>query len=295
MPGVELCAVIDNDVLRAEQVATQYSARALYDARDVLDEVEAVTIAVPTEAHARVAMPLLEAGISALVEKPIASSVADADRMIAVAERSGAILGVGHSERFNPAVLAAMPLLTRPRFIEVHRLGVFPQRSLDVDVVLDVMIHDLDLVLSMVPSDVVSVEAVGVPVLTGRVDIANARVRFANGCIANLTASRISRDRIRKIRVFQAAGYLSLDCAAPSVQCWQLQRSNNSAPAVQQIEVPVAVNEPLRLELTDFVAAVRDRRSPAVTGRDGRRALALAAQIVALAADESTAAVAGMR
>src|SRR5213075_3173473 len=163
----------------------------------------------------------------------------------------------GHTERFNPAVEAARPLITDPRFIEVHRLGTFPERSLDIDVVFDLMIHDLDVMLSIVNSEVASLEAVGVPVLTNRVDIANARMRFANGCIANLTASRISRDRVRKIRFFQPAAYLSIDYAAQKVEVWRLTKNDGAMPSIQGGELPVTTEEPLKRELADFIAAVR--------------------------------------
>ena len=241
--------------------------------------VDAVTVAVPTEAHANVALPFLEAGVSALVEKPMARSLAEADAMIAAAAKTGAVLAVGHTERFNPAVAAARPLLIDPRFIEVHRLGTFPERSLDIDVVFDLMIHDLDVVLSLVKSEVEAIEAVGVPVLTPRVDIANARLRFANGCIANLTASRISRDRMRKIRFFQPATYLSIDYAAQKIEMWRLTKGAGPMPSIQGGDVPVENEEPLKRELADFVEAVTTRRAPGVPGAEGRRALALAQQI----------------
>jgi predicted dehydrogenase len=186
---------------------------------------------------------------------------------------------VGQTERYNPAVAAVMPLVTAPRFIEVHRLGVFPDRSLDIDVIFDLMIHDLDLIASMVGSDVSSVEAVGVPVLTPKFDIANARLRFSSGCIANLTASRISRDRVRKIRFFQPDSYISIDYAAQEVEGWRLVRHDGARPAIEGGALPVQKDEPLRLELADFVGAVRDRRPPLVTGEAGRAALALATRI----------------
>jgi predicted dehydrogenase len=209
----------------------------------------------------------------------MARSVADADDMIDAAAASSAILAVGHTERFNPALAVARPLLTDPRFIEVHRLGTFPERSLDIDVVFDLMIHDLDVVLSLVSSDVESIDAVGVPVLTGKVDIANARLRFANGCIANLTASRISRDRVRKIRFFQPEMYLSIDYAAQTVDAWRLQKSEGIAPSIDGGQLTVANEEPLKRELADFVDAVVARRAPRVTGEAGRRALAVAQAI----------------
>jgi len=246
----------------------------------VLGQVDAVTLAVPTETHCAIAVPLLQAGIPVLVEKPIARSLAEADAMISATAKADVCLAVGHTERFNPAVEAARPLLADPRFVEVHRLGTFPERSLDIDVVFDLMIHDLDVVLSIVKSDVESIDAVGVPVLTGRVDIANARLRFANGCIANLTASRISRDRIRKIRFFQPSAYLSIDYAAQKVDLWRLKQSDAGPPSIEGGEVPVVTSEPLLRELTDFVDAIRDRRPPLVTGDSGRRALA-AAQAIA--------------
>src|SRR5689334_16657603 len=207
IPGVTLTAVVDTIPDRAVAAAEPAKARALTDFREVIDDVDAVTIAVPTEQHRDVAMPFLERGVAVLVEKPIARSLVEAQELLAAARASGAILAVGHTERYNPAVAAVLPLVTRPRFIEVHRLGAFPDRSLDIDVVFDLMIHDLDVILSMVKSEVAAVDAVGVPVLTSRYDIANARLRFADGCIANVTASRISRERVRKIRFFQADAY----------------------------------------------------------------------------------------
>jgi predicted dehydrogenase len=279
MSGVELVAVVDTNRPRADEIAAASRTRALYDARDLAGQVDAVTIAVPTEKHLEVALPFLSTGVPALVEKPMARSLAEADAMIAAASKSGVPLAVGHTERFNPAVETARPLLSHPRFIEVHRLGTFPERSLDIDVVFDLMIHDLDVVLSLVDAEVASIEAVGVPVLTGRVDIANARLRFANGCIANVTASRISRDRVRKIRFFQPMAYLSIDYAAQKVEMWKLVKGQGVLPSIQGGEVSVTNEEPLQRELADFVDAVVARRAPAVDGTQGRRALALAQRI----------------
>jgi predicted dehydrogenase len=242
--------------------------------------LDAVTVAVPTEAHVSVAIGLIERGAHVLVEKPLARSVAEADTLIAAAAARQVHLAVGHTERFNPAVTAARAHLTQPRFIEAHRLGTFPERSLDIDVVFDLMIHDLDLLLSIVGEPVVSVEAVGVPVLTPRIDIANVRLRFAGGCIANLTASRISRDRVRKIRFFQPQSYLSIDYAAQDVEHWTLGPGPAGTPAITGGKLDVPRDEPLKCELEDFVMAVRDKRAPAVTGDQGRAALALAAEIV---------------
>ena len=249
-------------------------APALADFRDVLDAVDAVSIAVPTELHRDIALPFLQTGVSALVEKPIARSLGEADELVAAARASGAALGVGHTERYNPAVAAVLPLVTSPRFIEVHRLGAFPDRSLDIDVVFDLMIHDLDIILALVRSEVASIEAVGVPVLTSKYDIANARLRFASGCIANVTASRISKERVRKIRFFQPDAYISIDYAAQEVEGWRLVRGDGTRPSIQGGALPVERDEPLRREIADFVrrgadlfvAARRRRRGPARAG-----------------------------
>jgi predicted dehydrogenase len=282
---------VDTNRGRAEAIAAAHRTKPLFDARDLAGQVDAVSIAVPTELHRDIALPFLNGGVPVLVEKPMARSLAEADEMIAAAATSGAALAVGQTERFNPAVEAARPLLHDPRFIEVHRLGTFPERSLDIDVVFDLMIHDLDVVLSLVHAGVESIEAVGVPVLTGRVDIANARLRFANGCIANLTASRISRDRVRKIRFFQPAAYVSIDYAAQKVEVWRLTKSDGAMPSIQGGELPVTSQEPLLRELADFVDAVRTRRAPLVDGAQGRRALELATRIT----DKMAAASDGIR
>jgi predicted dehydrogenase len=279
LPDVQLVAVVDTNRPRADEVARTHHTEPAYDARDLIGHVDAVTIAVPTEQHAAIARPFLESGVPALVEKPLARSLAEADAMIAAAATANVALAVGHTERFNPAVDAARPLLANPRFIEVHRLGTFPERSLDIDVVFDLMIHDLDVVLSLVASDVVSIDAVGVPVLTGRVDIANVRLRFADGCIANFTASRISRDRVRKIRFFQPSAYLSIDYAAQKVEHYRLVTGNGPMPSIEGGDLAVTNEEPLRRELADFVEAIRQKRPPRVDGPQGRRALALAQQI----------------
>jgi predicted dehydrogenase len=240
--------------------------------------VNAVTVAVPTVAHLDVALPFLQAGVATLIEKPIAPSVADADRLVETAERGGAMLATGHTERFNPAVAAALPIISEPRFIEIHRLGTFPERSLDIDVIFDLMIHDLDLLLSVVRSEVTGIEAVGVNVLTPKADIANARLRFASGCIANVTASRISRERVRKARFFQNDAYVSIDYASQELEVFRLVK-NGSRPIIHGGKVEVVSDEPLRRELADFVEAVRTARPPGVTGRDGRVALQLATRV----------------
>ncbi len=279
LEGVRLVAVVDKVRERAEQAAAATGAQVFTDSRELSVEIDAITVAVPTELHREIALPFLERGVAVLVEKPMARSLAEADDMIAAARASGAPLAVGHTERYNPAVAAVLPLVTSPRFIEVHRLGVFPDRSLDIDVVFDLMIHDLDIILSMVRSEVASVEAVGVPVLTPKYDIANARLRFASGCIANVTASRISRDRVRKIRFFQPDAYLSIDYAAQEVEGWRLVRRSGERPSIEGGPIPVERDEPLKRELADFARAARERTPPLVDGDAGRRALALATKI----------------
>ena len=224
---------------------------------------------MPTELHAEIAVPFLERGTPVLVEKPMSRTLADADRMIAAAAAGGAVLAVGHTERHNPAVAIALRLVTAPRFIEVHRLSAFPDRSLDIDVVFDLMIHDLDVILAIVGPEVVSIEAVGVPVLTPKYDIANVRLRFASGCIANITASRISKDRVRKIRFFQPDAYLSVDYASQEVEGYRLVRKE-PRPDIQGGTIPVERDEPLRRELADFVRAVRERQATAAGGRRRR-------------------------
>jgi predicted dehydrogenase len=278
MDGVELVGVVDTKPGRAEEIGAKYGVPVFRDAADVVALADAVTIAVPTESHVEVALPFLERGTAVLMEKPLASSLAEADRLIAAAARHGGLLAAGHTERFNPAVAAAMPLVSAPRFVEVHRLGTFPERSLDIDVIFDLMIHDLDLLLAAVGSEVASVEAVGVNVLTPRVDIANARLRFGSGCIANLTASRISRERVRKARFFQHDSYVSIDFASQEVEVYRLLRGSGR-PTIDGGKLPIPQEEPLRRELADFVEAVRTGRPPGVTARAGRDALALATRI----------------
>ncbi len=279
LPDVSLVAAVDLRDGRAASAVAGTPAEALTDYRGLFGRVEAVTVAVPTAAHLEVAGAFLERGIHVLVEKPMAPSLADADAMLRLAERSGAVLAVGHVERFNPAVEAAMPVLQAPRFIEVHRLSGFPERSLDVDVIFDVMIHDLDIISAVDRSEVLAVDAIGVPVLSAKVDIANARIRFASGCVANITASRISRDKIRKVRCFQPDMYVSIDYADQELEVWRLAHDAAGRPAITGGPVEIAREEPLRRELVDFVSAVRDGRPPHVTGTDGRRALALATRV----------------
>jgi predicted dehydrogenase len=278
LEGARLVGVVDAKPDRAREIAAAFGTEAVASVGDLVGRVDAVSVAVPTEAHLQVALPFLERGIPVLVEKPLARDVREADRMIAAAARAGVVLAVGHTERHNPAVALASTHLAGPRFVEVHRLGTFPERSLDIDVVFDLMIHDLDIVLSLVRSEVSAVEAVGVPVLTGLVDIANARLRFENGCIANITASRISRERVRKIRFFQPNAYLSIDYAAQEVEMYRLVPAEGR-PVIEGGKLDVAHEEPLRREIADFLGAVREGRRPLVDGEDGRRAIVLAQRI----------------
>ncbi len=288
LPGVSLVGVVDTDAARAAEIARAHGTEAIARADDLVGRVDAVSIAVPTEAHAAVALPLMAAGVHVLVEKPMTRSLDEADQLLDAARRAGVVLAVGHIEHFNPAVEAARPHLHEPRFIEVHRLGTFPERSLDIDVVFDLMIHDIGLVLDLVRSEVVGIEAVGVPVLTPRVDIANARLKFANGCIANLTASRISREQVRKIRFFQRSTYLSIDYKAQEAEIWRLVSQEGAMPKIDGGKLDVQRDEPLRRELEDFVNAVREHRPPGVTGEQGRAALVLANEIVSRVRESQT-------
>ena len=279
MPDVELVGVADLVLERAQAAVGQSGAEALTDFRALLGRIDAVVVAVPTVNHVEIARPFLESGVAVLVEKPMTSTVAEARTMIYLARASGAVLAVGHTERFNPAVAAALPSLQTPRFIEVHRLSGFPERSLDIDVIFDVMIHDLDIILAVDQSGIVSVEAVGIPVLTSKIDICNARLRLASGCVANVTASRISRDKVRKVRFFQQDMYVSIDYGSQELEAWRLRRRDGERPAIEGGAIEVAKDEPLKRELEDFVAAVRTKRAPGVSGEDGLRALTLATRV----------------
>ena len=279
-PGVSLVGVVDTNQARAGEIAQAHGTTAYAAWTEIAGGLDAAVVATPTETHHAIAGPLLDRGVHVLVEKPMTRTLDEADALIAAARARGVVFGVGHIEHFNPAVAAARQHIANPGFIEVHRLGTFPDRSLDIDVVFDLMIHDLGLVLELVASEVVGIEAVGVPVLTPRVDIANARLKFANGCIANLTASRISREQVRKIRFFQPNAYLSVDYKAQEVEVWRLVPAAGGVPAIDGGKLEVLRDEPLKRELDDFVDAVRERRAPGVPGARGRDALALAASIV---------------
>ena len=278
MKGVSLVGVADINDKRASEVAVQYGIKSFLDIREIFDHVDAVVVAVPTSAHVEVALPFLEHGVDVLVEKPITASLLEADQLLSASRDLDVLLGVGHTERFNPAIAVASPLIIKPRFVEVHRLGVFQERSLDINVIYDLMIHDLDVLLALVSSEVVSVEAVGVAVLSKNTDIANARIRFNSGCIANVTASRISRDRVRKIRFFQEDSYVSIDYAAQQVEAYTVLPKEGRS-VIKGGSLDTKNEEPLVRELRDFVEAVQMRRPPLVSGLSGRNALDLATKI----------------
>jgi predicted dehydrogenase len=280
LPDVQLVGVHDVTAARAQEVAGRHGTRAFDDIRALLAEVDAVSVAVPTIDHHRIGLAALTAGKDVLLEKPMATTLAEADDLIRVAAERRVLLQVGHIERFNPAVAVLATHAVQPRFIEVHRLASFSPRSLDIDVVLDLMIHDLDIVLSLDGSEPVQVDAVGVPVLTARADIANARLRFASGLIANLTASRVSAEKVRKFRVFSPRTYVSLDLAARSASVHRLVGTEGRPEiAIERTSAPD--EEPLARQLAAFVSCVGDRSAPLVSGADGRRALALAHTILA--------------
>jgi predicted dehydrogenase len=280
LAGCQLVGVVDVDAARASAIAGTYGARAVPELEDLIPEIDAASVAVPTLAHRDVTARLLQAGIHVLVEKPIAASLRQAGEMVALAAERNLVLAVGHTERHNPAVEALLSLARDPRFIEVHRLGAFSPRSLDIDVVLDLMIHDIDVVATLVADEVVSVDAVGVPVLTPRVDIANARLRFSRGCVANITASRVSQDKVRKLRVFESDRYVSLDYQTQEAVSYRVVPGDGPRPDIRREELPVKRDEPLRRELQDFLESVRTGSRPRVTGEEGLRALDLALRVV---------------
>ena len=289
-PSVKLAAIVDSDLDRAEAIAHEYNAHA-YASIDQLiqnEKIHAASVAVPTVHHLAVATKLMEAGIDVLIEKPLAATLEEADTLVALAQRLGRIGQVGHLERFNPAVRATLPLITHPMFFEVHRLSVFTPRSLDVDVVLDLMIHDLDVVLAFVNSPVKEIRAVGLPILSGKVDIANVRMEFNSGCVANLTASRVSTERVRKLRFFQPGQYISIDYGRQDVIVFSVGGAGSPAsvpsvnPQISMGKPAVTAEEPLHAELKSFLDCVRQRSQPLVSLAEGRRALAVALEIVAV-------------
>jgi predicted dehydrogenase len=281
MEGVELVGVVDTNTERAAAVAAEFKTSVIRDFESLSREkIDAVSLAVPTKDHSRIGCRLLDAGMDVLVEKPMASSLGEADGLIATAERKNRILQIGHLERFNPAVTAALKIVSKPMFFEVHRLGVFTPRSLDIDVVYDVMIHDLDILLALVGAPVVDLKAVGIPVITDKVDIAQARIEFSTGTVANVTASRVSTERVRKMRFFQAHEYFSLDFTRQDLLRVRVQPGAQQ-PQIDFEKVPTALEEPLRAELGAFARSVRNRRPPRVDGAAGRAALELADRVMA--------------
>jgi len=277
--GAELVGLYDARAERCRQVATELGVRAFRGLQEALDSVRAVSVVIPTTDHAAVALEAFDRGVDVLLEKPITRTVEEADDLIQRAQAQGRILQVGHVERFNPGVVAAKAVTRNPLFFEIHRLGVFSARSLDVDVVFDLMIHDLDLILWMVDAPVSDVRAVGLPVLSDKVDIANARVEFENGTVANLTASRASTEKVRKFRYFQPHEYISIDFSRRDALMINVDRSDsNPQMGFRKLETKPA--EPLRAELEAFVDCVRTRRAPLVGGREGRDALVLAERVM---------------
>jgi predicted dehydrogenase len=286
LPDAELVGIFDINPDRAAHVAKELGTRAVPSLETLLGGIEAASVVVPTSHHTEVGVAVLERGIHALVEKPLADTVAGAERLVAAAERAGVTLQVGHVERFNRAVRAALPHLEAPRFLQSERLAPFSPRGTDVAVILDLMIHDLDLVLELVRSPVADVRAAGVAILTPHVDIANARVEFANGAVALITASRVSRERTRRLRIFQPTGYFSLDLAAGGGHFyrlkpeWQALKAQKIEDVVEHLRLEAPEAEPLKLELQSFLAAVRGESEVVVSGAAGAQALALALRVV---------------
>jgi predicted dehydrogenase len=295
--SVRLVGVVDPDTARADAVAREFDCKAFGSIEQMLtthSEVQAASVAVPTVLHLKVARTLMEAGVDVLIEKPVATTLAEADELLAVAADNKRVAQVGHLERFNPAVRATLPLINKPMFFEVHRLSEFSPRALDVDVVLDLMIHDLDIVLTFVKSEVKEIRAVGLPILSGKVDIANVRVEFESGCVANFTASRVSTERVRKLRFFQAGQYISIDYGRQDVLVFSVGGAAHSFakdanewgtrpsvnPQIQVAKPAITAEEPLLAEIRAFLDAVRSRTRPVVALEDGRRALALGLEIL---------------
>jgi predicted dehydrogenase len=298
--SVRLVGVVDPDTARADAMAREFGCKAFGSVEQMLGtrtELQAASVAVPTVLHLEVARSLMEAGVDVLIEKPVSATLGEADELLRLASAHKRVAQVGHLERFNPAVRATLPLINRPMFFEVHRLSVFSPRALDVDVVLDLMIHDLDVVLTFVKSGVKEIRAVGLPILSDKVDIANVRIEFESGCVANFTASRVSTERVRKLRFFQAGQYISIDYGRQDVLVfsvggavgashafrkdandWGTQPSVN--PQIQMAKPPVTAEEPLLAEINAFLQSVRDRSRPVVALEDGRKALALGLAIL---------------
>ncbi|HHO75755.1 MAG TPA: Gfo/Idh/MocA family oxidoreductase [Deltaproteobacteria bacterium] len=277
MNDVDLVGVIDISKTRAQEIAAEVGSLAYTDISSLIDGLDAVSIAVPTSSHSEVSVPLLEKGIHVLLEKPISAHIHEAQQIIEAAKRGNAILQIGHLERFNPALLKLSDDIRQPMFIEGHRISPFKERGIDVDVLLDIMIHDIDIILSLVKSPIASVEAVGVPVLTNDVDIANARIRFESGCIANITASRVSADVMRKIRIFQSNSYISIDFAKASVDIFTL----NQEKQIQHSRLTMNESDALAAEIRSFIDCIHTGSAVLVDGPAGLRAIEVAHAIKA--------------
>jgi predicted dehydrogenase len=280
LPEAVLVGVADTRPGRAEEIAGPLKAKPMNDYRELFGKVDAVSIATPTTLHAEIGEQFLKEGVSVLVEKPISHTLSDADRLIRAAENSRSVLQVGHLERFNPAIVAVRPRVSHPRFFEAHRMGVFSPRSLDIDVILDLMIHDLDIISLLVPSPPVQIEAVGIAILSKRIDIANARIQFADGCVANVTASRVSMEKVRKLRFFQAREYISIDYTRQDVALFRLDRPSADTSQILSEKLTPPRREPLAAELQSFLEAVQGRAPVACTGAEGRKTLELALKVL---------------
>jgi predicted dehydrogenase len=282
MPEVELVGVVDIDAQRAEEVARQMDTQAFTDYRKLLEQVDAVSVVVPTPDHFTVSMDFLNRDVDVLIEKPITTSLAQADELIRVSEDRGLIVQIGHLERYNPAVIALRDYIKQPMFIESHRLSIFKPRCTDVSVVLDLMIHDIDIILNFVKSEVREIRAAGVPVISGQVDIANARLEFDCGCVANVTASRISLKNQRKTRLFQKDAYISVDFASRQITVIHrnAEKRGGLIPGMEVEQLSFTESDVLEDELTAFVSNVISRRAPRVSARVGRDALGVALDIM---------------
>ena len=276
-----LVAVVDSDFQRAKEVARHTKTKAYSDYKDIIDKVDAVSIVVPTSYHYEIAKDFIKAEKDILLEKPITTTLDEAEELIALAEENGVIFQVGHLERFNPAVTATADIIKNPKFIESHRLSFFKEIGADVDVILDLMIHDIDIILSVVKSKIISISSIGIPVISSNIDIANARIEFENGCAANVTASRVSREQMRKIRFFQHNTYISLDYHNQKVDVFKkTNKIVNGFPVIKEEHVNVEKKDALYEELATFVDCIINRKEPLVTGKDGRDALRVAINVM---------------
>lgn len=277
--GVEVVGVCDTNEKVGKQIAADNGIPFIADYQRLMGAVDAVSVVVPTVHHHRVAVDFLKAGVDVFVEKPITATLVEAQSLIDTAESQRLILQVGHLERFNPAVLALEGTMREPMFIESHRLSPFPERSVDIDVILDLMIHDIDIILNVVKSPIKHIDAVGVPIITNQVDIVNARLNFESGCVANVTASRVSVEKMRKMRIFQSDAYISIDYAAQKITVYKRVSNGNDGFSIVRQDLEIAHSDYLGDEIRSFIDSVRTRKTPPVTGRDGKRALEVAMMI----------------